>query len=67
MRFFRGTSGAFVVLFFSMVSFFASTRQIRSGVGVIDGPDQFEQVFEQYDISQIVFRKCSFLVFSRLV
>ena len=64
---------------FSMVSFFASTRPIRSGVGAIDKPDQSGQVFEQYDISEVpekfsrttfrwlVVRKCSFLVFSRLV
>ena len=38
---------------FSMVSFFASTRAIRSGVGAIDNPDHSGQVFEQYDISEV--------------
>ena len=41
---------------FSIVSFFASTRPIRSGVGAIDNPDQFAQVFEQYDISEVLER-----------
>ena len=36
-----------------MVSFFASTCPIRSGVGAIDNPDQPGQVFEQYDISEV--------------
>ena len=35
---------------FSMVSFFASTRPIRSGVGAIDDPEQSRQVFGQHDI-----------------
>ena len=38
---------------FSMVSFFASTCPIRSGVGANDNPDQFGQVFEQYNISEV--------------
>ena len=36
-----------------MVSFFASTRPIRSGVGAIDNPHQSRQVFEQYDIYEV--------------
>ena len=55
-----------------MVSFFASTCPIQSGVGAIDNPDQSGQVFEQYDVSEVpekfsrttfrrlVVRKCSF-------
>ena len=42
-----------MVHLFSMVSFFASTCPIRSGVGAIDNPDQLGQVFEQYDISEV--------------
>ena len=38
---------------FSMVSLYASTRPIRSGVGAVDNPDQSGQVFEQYDISKV--------------
>ena len=68
-----------MIYLFSMVSFFASTCPIRSGVGAIDNPDQSGQVFEQYDVSEVpekisqttfrwlVVRKCSFLVISRLV
>ena len=77
--FFRGSCGGIVVYLVSMVSFFASTCPIRSGVGAIDNPDQPGQVFEQYDISEVpekisrttfrwlVVRKSSFLVISRLV
>ena len=36
-----------------MVSFFASTCPIRSGVGAIDNPDHSGQFFEQYDISEV--------------
>ena len=53
MRFFRGGCGGIVVHLFSMVSFFASTCPIWSGVGAIIGPDQSGQVFEQYDISEV--------------
>ena len=42
-----------MVHLFSMVSFFASTCPIRSGVGAIDNPDQSGQVFEQYDVSEV--------------
>ena len=68
-----------MVHLFSMVSFFASTCPIRSGVAAIDNPDQSGQVFEQYDVSEVlekfscttfpwlVVRKCSFLVISRLL
>ena len=68
-----------MIYLFSMVSFFASTCPIRSGVGAIDNPDQSGQVFEQYDVSEVpekisrttfpwlVVRKYSFLVISRLV
>ena len=38
---------------FSMVSFFASTRPIRLGVGAIDNPDQSGQVCQQHDISEV--------------
>ena len=38
---------------FSMVSFFACTCPNRLGVGAIDSPDLFEQVFEQYDIPKV--------------
>ena len=74
--FFRGTSGAIVIHSFPMVSFFACACPNRSGVGAIDSPDLFEQVFEQYDIPKVqekisrptfrwfVVRKCSFLVFN---
>ena len=68
-----------MIYLFSMVSFFASTCPIRSGVGAIDNPDQSGQVFEPYGVSEVpekisrttfrwlVVRKCSFLVISRLV
>ena len=42
-----------MVHLFSMVSFFASTCPLRSGVGAIDNPDQSGQVFEQYDVSEV--------------
>ena len=42
-----------MVHLFSMVSFFASTCPIWSEVGVIDNPDQFGQVFEQYGVSEV--------------
>ena len=35
-------------------NFFASTRPIRLAVGAIDNPDQSEQVFEQYDTSEVL-------------
>ena len=38
---------------FSMVSFFACTCPNRSGVGAINSPHLFEQVFEQYDIPKV--------------
>ena len=50
---FRGTSGAIVIHSFPMVSFFACACPNRSGVGAIDSPDLFEQVFEQYDIPKV--------------
>ena len=68
-----------MIYLFSMVSFFASTCPIRSGVGAIDNLDQSGQVFEQYDVSEVpenffsydfsmaCRQKCSFLVISRLV
>ena len=46
--FFRGVSGAIVVLHSSLSLFVASTRLIRSGVGAIDSPDHSRQGFEQY-------------------
>eukprot|EP00493_Phyllostaurus_siculus_P017541 UN17811 len=36
-----------------MASFFASTCPIHSGVGANNNPDQSEQVFEQYDTSEV--------------
>ena len=36
-----------------MVSFFASTCPIRSGVGAIDNPDQSGQVFDKCDVSEV--------------
>ena len=53
-RFFRGVSGAIVVLHSSLSSFVASTRLIRSGVGAIDSSDQSRQAFEQYDTSKVL-------------
>ena len=52
--FFRGSSGAIVVLHSSLSSFVASTRLIRSGVGAIDSPDQSRQGFEQYDTFEVL-------------
>ena len=52
--FFRGVSGAIVVLHSSLSSFVASTRLIRSGVGAIDSRDQSRQVFEQYDTFEVL-------------
>ena len=52
--FFRGVSGAIVVLHSSLSLFVASTRLIRSGVGAIDSPDQSRQGFEQYDTSEVL-------------
>ena len=43
-----------MVLHSSLSSFVASTRQIRSGVGAIDNPDQSRQVFEQYDTFEVL-------------
>ena len=53
VKFFRGGCGGIVVHLFSMVSFFASTRPIRLGVGAIDNPDQSGRVFQQHDISEV--------------
>ena len=52
--FLGGGSGAIVVLHSSLLSFVASTRLIRSGVGAIDSSDQFRQDFEQYDTSEVL-------------
>ena len=38
----------------SMVSFFASTSSIRSGVGAIENPDQSGKVFEQSGIPEVL-------------
>ena len=77
--FFRGVSGAIVVLHSSLSLFVASTRLIRSGVGAIDSSDQSRQGFEQYDTSEVleknswatlrwlVVKTFSFLVFSKLL
>ena len=51
--FFRGVSGAIVVLHSSLSLFVASTRLIRSGVGAIDSVDQSHQFFDQYDTSEV--------------
>ena len=59
--FFRGVSGAIVVLHSSLSSFVASTRLIRSEDGAIDSPDQSRQGFEQYDTSEVLEK-----VFTRL-
>ena len=49
-----------------MVSFFACTCPNWSGVGSIDNPDRFEQVFDQYDIPEALkIFKDDFLVVSR--
>ena len=42
-----------MIYLFSMVSFFASTCPIRSGVDAIDNADQSGQVFGQYDVSEV--------------
>ena len=42
-----------MVHLFSMVSFFAYTRPIRLGVGAIDNPDQFKQVFDPCYILEV--------------
>ena len=34
--------------FFKMINIFACTCPNRSGVGAIDNPDRFEQVFDTY-------------------
>ena len=36
--------------FFKMINIFACTRPNRSGIGAIDNPDRFEQVFDIYYI-----------------
>ena len=36
-----------------MVSFIACKSPNRSGVGAIDNPGLFEQVFDQYDIPEV--------------
>ena len=53
VSFFRGVSGAIVVLHSSLSSFVVSTRLIRSGAGAIDSPDQSRQTFDQYDTSGV--------------
>jgi len=77
--FFRGTFRDIGLLLSSVTSFVASTRLIRSEVGAIDSPDQYRQLFDQYDpsevpekFSRVIFRwlvvkKCSFLVFSSFI
>ena len=73
MRFFRGTSGAIVVLHSALSSFVAYTHLIRSGVGAVDSPDHGRQGFQKYDKSKVLEKKSwatlrfSFLVFSTLV
>ena len=42
-----------MVLHSSLTSFVVSTRLIRSGVDAIDSPDQFRQLVDQYDPSEI--------------
>ena len=64
--FFRGTSGAIVILHSSLSSFVASTRLNRSGVGAIDSPDQSRQGFEQYNTSEVL-EKISRATFRSLV
>ena len=52
--FFRGGGNCDTGLhLFSMVSFFTCTRPNRSRVGAIDKPDCPEQVFDQYDITEV--------------
>ena len=46
LRFFRGAPGGIVTQIFSMVSFFACTYPNRLGIGMIDNPDWFEQIFD---------------------
>ena len=53
MRFFRGTPGGIVTHIFLMVSFFVCTCPNRSGVGAIDKPDRFEQMFDQHYIPEV--------------
>ena len=50
--------GGIVVHLFSMVSFFASTCPIRSGVGTLDNPDQSGQRTRS---KSLVFRNYFFL------
>ena len=68
-----------MIYLFSMVSFFASTCPIRSGVGAIDNPDWFEQAVVQYyipkdpenffthDISMVRRQKMTFLTMQHVV
>ena len=52
--FFRGSFRDIGLLIFSLRSFVASTRRIRSGVSAIDSPDQSRQGFEQYDTFEVL-------------
>ena len=52
------TSGSFFFMgggcrpFWKMINIFAYTSPNRSGVGAIDNPDRFEQVFDTYYIPE---------------
>eukprot|EP00493_Phyllostaurus_siculus_P012807 UN12995 len=48
VRFFRMTLGTIVTHLFSMVSFFVFTCPNQSGVGAIDDPGWFEQLFDPF-------------------
>ena len=54
MRFFRGSFRDIGLLFSLVTSFVVSTRLSRSGVGAIDSPDQSQQLFDQYDPSEVL-------------
>ena len=43
-----------MVFLFSLASFVASRRLIRSGIGAIHSHDQSRQVFEQYNTSAVI-------------
>ena len=51
--FFRGSFCDIGLLLSSVTLFVASTRLIRSGVGAIDIPDQYRQLFDQNDPSEV--------------
>ena len=52
---FRGVSGGIVVLLSSSAGIVCRpTRLIRPGIGAIDSPDQSRQVFEEYNISEVL-------------